>query len=126
MTTMTRTNDIVIEKITKEVVKKIRHLTVQVAELAPELPDQGQFDYERVVDLLRSVREDVVLQGASVLPSHLSRILSVAPRLEPRSWWPASLQAKCRSLHAEMHQLLGVGETIAMILREEKKDEVEY
>jgi hypothetical protein len=114
------------ERVSAEVAKRFRHLFVQVVELGPELPDPGQFQYDRVANLLRDIRAVVAREGASVLPKYTHHMLSQAPLLEPRDTWSKSLQAKCRSLHEEMHRLIGMADLIAMILREEKEDEIEY
>jgi hypothetical protein len=114
------------ERVSAEVAKKFRHLFVQVAELGPELPEPGQFQYDRVANLLRDIRAVVAREGASVLPKYTHHMLSQAPLLEPRDTWSKSIQAKCRALHDEMMRLIGMSDLIAMILREEKEDEIDY
>jgi hypothetical protein len=114
------------ERVSAEVAKRFRHLFVEVAELGPELPEEGQFQYDRVANLLRDVRTDVAREGASVLSKYTHHMLSQAPLLEPRDWWPKSLQAKCRGLHDEMMRLIGMSDLIAMITKEEKEDEIDY
>jgi len=119
-------SEVVNEKVSAEVAKKIRHLSVSIQELAPNLPDEGQSQYGRVVDLLRMVRAQVTECGASVLQKHMLRMLDAAASLKPRDWWPKSLQAHCNSLHDEMCRLVGMVDLIAMIIKEEKKDEIDY
>jgi hypothetical protein len=115
------------EKVSRELVRKIRHLSVQVTELSADLPDEGQFQYARVADLLRMVRAEVTERGASVLQKHMLRMLDAAASLKPRDWWPKSLQAHCNSLHDEMCRLVGMADLIAMITKQEKEaDEIDY
>jgi hypothetical protein len=114
------------ERVSAEVAKRFRHLFVQVTELGPELPEEGQFQYDRVANLLRDIRAVVAHEGASVLPKYTHHMLSQASLLEPRDWWPKSLQANCRALHDEMMRLIGMSDLIAIVMREEKKDEIDY
>jgi hypothetical protein len=121
-----RKMEILNDKVSQELVKKIRHLFIQVAELGPELPDPGPFQYDRVANLLRDIRAVVAREGASVLPKYMHHMLSQAPLLEPRDTWTKSLQAKCRSLHEAMYRLIGMADLIAILIREEKEDEIDY
>jgi len=126
MTTTMRLNEIENKRVGKEVAKMIRGLADKVKRVAEELPEEGQVAYGRVVDYLEEEYDDVRHKGIRIFSSYEDDMYKVASQLEPGDWWPKRAQNKCRNCHAEMHRLIGMARMYAIMVAEEKEDEIEY